>query len=110
MELMSGGVQPAPAPTSYRHLLGVPSTDDFIVAIDKVTLVQNAASVGSSKQDPRWGCHSLSLFALALASLVNTIWLEIDCLSLCSAVHSMTTQELACRPLAVVVQPLHDLT
>ena len=53
IELMSGGVNPAPAPTSYRHLLGVPSTDDFIVAIDKVTLVQNPASDGSSKQDHR---------------------------------------------------------
>ena len=66
MELMSGGVNPAPAPTSYRHLLGVPSPDDFIVAIDKVTLVQNAASAGSSKQDHRCGCQSLCLFALAL--------------------------------------------
>lgn len=79
MNLMSGGVHPALAPTSYRHLLGVPATDDFILAIDKVTLVQTAASAGSSKQDPRWGCQSLCLFALALFEaifFVNTNWLD----------------------------------
>ena len=49
---MSGG---GPAPTSYRHLLGVPSTSDFIVAIDKATLVQSAAaSAGASdREEPR---------------------------------------------------------
>ena len=65
MELMSGGVNPAPIRTSYRHLLGVPSTDDFIVAVDRVTLVQNAASADSSKQDHRWVCHRPCLFAFA---------------------------------------------
>lgn len=67
MELMSGGVTPAPAPTSYRHLLGVSSTepDNFIVAIDKVTLAQNAASAGNDQQGPRWGCLALCwLFAI----------------------------------------------
>ena len=65
MELMSGGVNPTPAQTSYRHLLGVPSTDGFIVAVDKVTLVQNAASAGSSKQDHRWVYRKPCLFAFA---------------------------------------------
>ena len=53
MELMSDGVNPTLAPTSYRHLLGVPSTNNFIVAIDKVTLVQSPASGDSSKQGQR---------------------------------------------------------
>lgn len=61
MELMSGGGNPAPAPTSYRHLLGVSSTDtdSFIVAIDKVTLAQSAASAGSDQQGSRWGCLAI---------------------------------------------------
>ena len=61
MELMSGGGNAAPAPTSYRHLLGVSSTDtdNFIVAIDKVTLAQSAASAGSDQQGPRCGCLGL---------------------------------------------------
>lgn len=57
MELMSKGGNPAPAPTSYRHLLGLPSTEpnNFIVAIDKVTLAQSAASAGSDQQGSRCG-------------------------------------------------------
>lgn len=54
MELMSGGANTTQPPTSYRHLLGAPSTEDFIVSIDRVTLTQAAVSDGSSKQDHRY--------------------------------------------------------
>ena len=113
MELMSGGVNPAPAPTSYRHLLGVPSTDDFIVAIDKVTLMQSAASADSGRQDHRWGHSGPSPFWGTMFALQQTsrkeysrvVHSEYNNVLLCSGCrdYSLAHNRLAWRPLVAVV-------